>query len=98
MKMNRKCTVEAIIVRKSDQLGDFYFSWIARLYRVKSGADRITNYDLIISPNPDRNYSSKKKAYESGCRYVEEVLGFDVFELPAKTAEKLKNNGVLPNE
>jgi len=82
--MKRACRIEGVKVRRSKEPGDFYFSWVAFVYRVRGKANKIATHDFVITPNDKREYQSKISAYRSGKQCVENVFGMEVLEVPKK--------------
>lgn len=82
--MKRACRVEGVKVRRSKEPGDFYFSWVAYVCRIRGRGNEITTHDYVIKPNDKKEYQSKINAYRSGKQCVEKVFGMKVLEIPKK--------------
>lgn len=79
--MKRKCTIKSIMIRRSNEPGDFYFTWIAYVFRIRNDGRNIKKYDYSISPNNNKEYSDKLSAVSSGKRCITKIFGLEIIKL-----------------
>ena len=88
--LKKKCIIHCVKVRLSDIPGDFFYSWVANIYRIKSDGIDIKKPDLIVCPNPNRKYPSIVHAFNSAKRYMESVFKIPIIEKDLQCREDIK--------